>query len=110
MKRINFSLFAALAIASAQTADLAPIVSKAVSRTVDLPGEFLPFQSVSIHAKIRAKIPFVDHDRAMDHDIATVVDMIRTDTLLNDITSAPDNTGLGEGTDLAEAGTYDNET
>ena len=46
----------------------------------------------------------------MDRDIATVVDMIRTDTLLNDTTSPPDNSALGEGTDLAEASTYDNET
>jgi hypothetical protein len=34
----------------AQTGDLAPVVSKPVSRTVELPGEFLPFLSVSLHA------------------------------------------------------------
>jgi membrane fusion protein (multidrug efflux system) len=33
-------------------ADLVPVVSKTVSRTVELPGEFLPFLSVSLHARV----------------------------------------------------------
>jgi hypothetical protein len=32
--------------------ELTPVVSKAVSRTVDVPGEFLPFEVVSLHAKM----------------------------------------------------------
>ena len=38
--------------ALSQTTDLAPVISRPVSRTIDLPGEFLPFQSVSLHARV----------------------------------------------------------
>ena len=51
MMRLNASVVPVfLAVAAAQTA-LAPVVSKPVSRTIDLPGEFLPFMTVSLHAK-----------------------------------------------------------
>ena len=103
--------------AARQARDVIEIVERvaaihllALCQAADLRGRQHLGRAATIHAKIRAKIPFVDHDRAMDHDIATVVDMIRTDALLNDTTSPPDNSALGEGTDLAEASTYDNET
>jgi len=47
----------------AQTADLAPVVSKPVSRIVELPGEFLPFLSVSLHAKVPSYVERVLVDR-----------------------------------------------
>jgi RND family efflux transporter MFP subunit len=47
----------------AQTADLVPVVSKTVSRTVELPGELLPFLSVSLHAKVPGYVERVLVDR-----------------------------------------------
>jgi membrane fusion protein, multidrug efflux system len=47
----------------AQTGDLVPVVSKPVSRTVELPGEFLPFMSVSLHAKVPSYVDRVLVDR-----------------------------------------------
>jgi membrane fusion protein (multidrug efflux system) len=47
----------------AQTRDLAPVVSKPVSRTVELPGEFLPFQTVSLHARVPGYVERVLVDR-----------------------------------------------
>ena len=57
---------ATLATAWAQTTDLAPVVAKTVSRTVDLPGEFQPFLSVSIHAKVRGYVERVLVDRGSE--------------------------------------------
>ena len=63
MRRKNFLLFAFLAIATAQTSALAPVVSKPVSRTVDLPGELLPFLTVSLHARVPGYVERVLVDR-----------------------------------------------
>src|SRR5579863_6643790 len=67
MKRIKIFLAAcfvtALAVGWAQTTELAPVVSKAISRAIELPGEFQPFQSVSIHAKVRGYVDRVLVDR-----------------------------------------------
>jgi len=51
MLRKTLLLLTAGAVAWAQT-DLVPVVSKPISRTIDLPGEFLPFLHVAIHAKV----------------------------------------------------------
>src|ERR1017187_9371973 len=52
-KGATLLLFAILAApAFAQTVDLAPVVSKSLSRTADLPGEFQPFLMVSLHARV----------------------------------------------------------
>ena len=48
---------------SPDTAMLVPVVSKQVSRTLDLPGEFLPFLSVSLHAKVPGYVERVLVDR-----------------------------------------------
>src|SRR5579872_6274562 len=56
------SVFAA-AVACAQGGNLAPVISKPVSRTIDLPGEFLPFLSVSLHAKVPGYVDRVLVDR-----------------------------------------------
>src|SRR5215472_8121411 len=56
-------IFATIGMAAAQTTGIVPIVSKPVSRTIDLPGEFQPFQSVSLHAKVRGYVERVLVDR-----------------------------------------------
>jgi len=45
-----------------QSGDLAAVVSKPVSRTIDLPGEFAPYMTVSLHAKVRGFIENVHVD------------------------------------------------
>jgi len=60
------TLLAGLLLASAalaQTSDLAPVVSKPVSLTVDLPAEIWPFLSVSLHAKVQGYVDRVLVDR-----------------------------------------------
>jgi RND family efflux transporter MFP subunit len=47
----------------AQTGDLVPVLSKPISRTIELPGEFLPFQSVSLHARVPGYVERVLVDR-----------------------------------------------
>jgi membrane fusion protein (multidrug efflux system) len=49
--------------APAQTIDLVAVLSKPVSRTVDLPGELLPFLSVPLHAKVAGYVERVPVDR-----------------------------------------------
>ena len=59
-------LFLILALAAtgwAQTGDLAAVVAKPVSRIVELPGEFLPFLIVSLHAKVPSYVDRVLVDR-----------------------------------------------
>ena len=47
----------------AQTGELVPVLSKPVSRTIELPGEFLPFQTVSLHARVAGYVERVLVDR-----------------------------------------------
>src|SRR6185503_3614096 len=49
--------------ASAQSIELTPVISKPVSRVVELPGEFLPFLSVSLHAKLSGYVERILVDR-----------------------------------------------
>src|SRR5512143_2218588 len=69
MKRINtfsISTAGALVLASlafSQTGELVPVISKPISRMVDLPGEFLPFLSVSLHAKVPGYVERILVDR-----------------------------------------------
>ena len=46
-----------------QSVELAPVVTKAVSQSIELPGELLPFQSVALHAKVRGYVERVLVDR-----------------------------------------------
>jgi membrane fusion protein, multidrug efflux system len=46
-----------------QTDNLVKVLSKPVSRTIELPGEFLPFMSVSLYAKLRSYVDRVLVDR-----------------------------------------------
>jgi RND family efflux transporter MFP subunit len=45
-----------------QTGDLATVTAKPVSRTIDLPGEFTPYMSVALHAKLRGYVDRVHVD------------------------------------------------
>lgn len=56
-------VLAITSLAWSQTSDLVPVISKPISRTVDLPGEFLPFLSVSLHAKVASYVERVLVDR-----------------------------------------------
>ena len=46
-----------------QNIELAPVVSKTISRNVELPGEFQPFLGVSLHAKVPGYVERVLVDR-----------------------------------------------
>lgn len=46
-----------------QTGDLAPVVAKPVSLTIDLPGEIAPFLIVSLHAKVPGYVDRILVDR-----------------------------------------------
>lgn len=46
-----------------QAQELAPVVAKPISRTIDLPAEFLPFLTVSLHAKVAGYVERVLVDR-----------------------------------------------
>ena len=64
MKRANLLIVVfAAGIAWAQGIGLVAVVSKPVSRTIDLPGEFAAFQSVAIHAKVRGYVERMLVDR-----------------------------------------------
>jgi RND family efflux transporter MFP subunit len=56
-------LFALLAPLCAQTVDLVAVVSKPVSRTVDLPAEIQPYLTVSLHAKVPGYVERIVVDR-----------------------------------------------
>src|ERR1700686_5874149 len=62
----QFNKFAGLLLAgclAAQSIDLVPVVSRPLSRTIELPGEFQPFLSVSLHAKVPGYVERVLVDR-----------------------------------------------
>jgi membrane fusion protein (multidrug efflux system) len=67
-------------LSRAQTGELVPVVSKPVSRTVELPGEFLPFLTVSLHARVPGYVDRVLVDRGS---------MVRQGDLLAEL-SAPE--------------------
>jgi RND family efflux transporter MFP subunit len=49
--------------AQAQTIELVPVVTKATSRTVDLPGEFQPFMNVALYGRVQGYVESVLVDR-----------------------------------------------
>ena len=57
------AIFACACAAWAQSGVLAPVVSKPVARTLDLPGEIQPYLSVALHAKVRGYVERVLVDR-----------------------------------------------
>jgi membrane fusion protein, multidrug efflux system len=70
MMRNNLSILSACAVLFAPLASprsddlLAGVIAKPVSRSIDLPGEFLPFLSVSLHARVPGYIEKILVDRA----------------------------------------------
>lgn len=60
----QYFLLAALSIAMhAQALDTVRVISRSADRTVDLPGEFDPYLSVPIHAKVEGFVDKVEVDR-----------------------------------------------
>ncbi len=57
------TLLPAFAAAAQQTVEAVKVISKPVERTVKLPGEFMPYLSVAIHAKVTAFVDKVEVDR-----------------------------------------------
>src|SRR5438105_8497557 len=66
-RKILFIALVAGAILSqaswAQTNELTAVIAKPVSRTIALPGEFFPFLSVSLHARVTGYVERVLVDR-----------------------------------------------
>jgi RND family efflux transporter MFP subunit len=56
-------LFVAASLAWAQNAELVSVVSKPMSRTIELPAEIQPYLSVSLHAKVQGYVDRVPVDR-----------------------------------------------
>ena len=85
MKRIKaIAILTCLAAAPGwpQKIELVPVVSKTISRHVELPGEFQPFLSVSLHAKVPGYVERVLVDRGSN---------VKKDDLLAEL-SAPELT------------------
>src|SRR5579863_167818 len=61
-RSLLFGLLVAFA-ARAQTVDVVKVVSKKSERKVELPGEFLPYQSVAVRAKVTGFVDKVLVDR-----------------------------------------------
>ncbi len=55
-------LFAAV-LAAQQSVDVAPVVSRSVERKLRLPGEFLPYLKVDLHARVNGFVEKVEVDR-----------------------------------------------
>src|SRR5579862_7924566 len=51
-RHVACGLVAALLCSAGFAQELAPVISKPMSRSVDLPAEIWPFLSVSLHAKV----------------------------------------------------------
>jgi len=62
MKRFSCLLIMSV-LCQAQKVELVPVVSKTISRTINLPGEFQTYQSVEIHAKVRGYVEQMLADR-----------------------------------------------
>jgi membrane fusion protein (multidrug efflux system) len=63
MKRLKLVACILLGASVAWSQELVAVVSKPLSRTIELPGEFAPFQSVEIHSKLRGFVERVLVDR-----------------------------------------------
>jgi RND family efflux transporter MFP subunit len=60
---LSLVLVLASAALAQQHVELAPVAAKSVERAVPLPGEFLPYQEVSVHAKVAGFVDRVLVDR-----------------------------------------------
>ena len=99
----SFALSGLLLIASgaagrAQTNALAAVISKPVSRTVDLPAEIWPYLSVSLHAKVPGYVERVLVDRGS---------AVKAGDLLIDLTAPEMEAQIAEGQSKAQAAEAD---
>jgi RND family efflux transporter MFP subunit len=83
-------------LASAQ--DLTPVVSKAISRTVEVPGEFLPFEAVSLRAKVAGYVDRVLVDRGS---------VVKQGDLLLELTAPEMSSQIAEAESRVQAGEAD---
>src|SRR5882724_11233923 len=60
---IGISLACVTGLALGQTVEAVRVVSRPPNKTVELPGEFVPYLSVPIHAKISGFVEKVEVDR-----------------------------------------------
>src|SRR5258708_27019266 len=64
MSVLKISIFLTMSGALfAQGVDVVKVVSRSAERKVQLPGEFIPFQTVTIHAKVTGFVDRVEVDR-----------------------------------------------
>ena len=61
--RLAACLLAVVSISIAQKIEFAPVTSKQIIRSVDLPGEFQPFLNVTLHARVSGYVERVAVDR-----------------------------------------------
>jgi membrane fusion protein (multidrug efflux system) len=85
-------------LAWSQNIDLVPVVSKQLSRTIDLPGEFLPFLSVSLHAKVPSFVERVLVDRGS---------VVKQGDLLVELSAPELKTQIAEGESKVQAAESD---
>jgi membrane fusion protein, multidrug efflux system len=103
MKRSNvFFLNCVIGLSAAsglaQTSDFTPVVSKPISRTVELPGEFLPFETVSLHAKVPGYVERVLVDRGS---------VVKQGDLLAELTAPEMSAQIAEAESKAQASQAD---
>jgi membrane fusion protein (multidrug efflux system) len=99
--RLLYNLLALAALVqsgAAQTVDLAPVVSKPVSRAIDLPGEFLPFLTVSLHARVAGYVDRVLVDRGS---------MVKQGDLLIEMSAPEMSAQIAEGQSKVQAAEAD---
>ncbi|PWU01301.1 MAG: efflux RND transporter periplasmic adaptor subunit [Terriglobia bacterium] len=82
--------------AAPQTNQLVPVISKLVLRTVELPGEFLPYLMVSLHAKVPGYVERVLVDRGT---------LVQQGDLLVELSAPEMNAQIAEGESKAQAAT-----
>ncbi|HEY4365106.1 MAG TPA: efflux RND transporter periplasmic adaptor subunit [Bryobacteraceae bacterium] len=79
-----------------QAIDLVPVVSKPVSRMADLPGEFLPFLSVSLHAKVPGYVERILVDRGSRVDGGQLIAELSAPEMAARITEAESKVQVAE--------------
>src|SRR5271166_4955848 len=87
----------------AQTIELVPVVLKSISRTIELPGEIQPFESVSIHAKVRGYVDRVMVDRGSVVKKGQLLAEITAPEMLAQVAEAESKVKAAE-SDSAQAG------
>lgn len=101
MRPSILALAAAAAFAQAPS-NLAPVVSKAVSRTVDLPGEIQPYLRVEIRAKVAGFVERINVDRGSSVKTGEVIAELRAPELEAQIAEAQSKVQAAEA-DRAQA-------